>query len=417
MPNKISIYCDKTIKFCLYTLILCLPFSKAVVEVCVSVAILAWIVKKIAYGNFQNLESRTENSVKEKVLKVAKKLRVPQTELNRPIWAFLFIGAISIVGSNYLYLSLRGFVELLEWVALCFIVVDTVKTRKTLKKISLLFLISIGVVCIDTFGQYFTGIDPIRRHTIIGIRLTGPMGYPNDFAGWLGLVLPLCVGLSLTKYKLKIKSVIVIICAALIFLLIGTYSRGGWLGVVAGLFFLGLLGKKRPLILMLIAILLAVTLIAPLVKERAVSIFALDRNIETERVLIWRGTMEMIEDRPVFGHGLNTFMSVYKWYAPHRTHTSTYAHNCYLQMAADMGIVGLVSFLWIVATLFKTSIRSLRRVSDGFESYLLLGLLGGIVAFLVHSFFDTNFYSLQLIALFWLMVGLTVSTKRICDFA
>ncbi|MBL7198377.1 MAG: hypothetical protein ISS47_09810 [Candidatus Omnitrophica bacterium] len=89
--------------------------------------------------------------------------------------------------------------------------------------------------------------------------------------------------------------------------------------------------------------------------------------------------------------------------------SGTYAHNCYLQMLAEIGIIGLASFLWIIGRLFKSSIRSFKKSRD----LLLLGLLAGIIAFLVHSFFDTNLYSLQLSVLFWAMLGLTVARIEI----
>ena len=48
-------------------------------------------------------------------------------------------------------------------------------------------------------------------------------------------------------------------------------------------------------------------------------------------------------------------------------------------------------------------------MSKKYGNILLLGVMAGVLAFLVQSFFDTNLYSLQLVVLFWFMLGLGVS--------
>jgi hypothetical protein len=65
-------------------------------------------------------------------------------------------------------------------------------------------------------------------------------------------------------------------------------------------------------------------------------------------------------------------------------------------MTAEMGIVGLAAFIWMIIRLFKTSLRNIRIIKDRFYSNVLIGLLAVMLAFLVHSFFDENFYALQL---------------------
>ena len=78
-------------------------------------------------------------------------------------------------------------------------------------------------------------------------------------------------------------------------------------------------------------------------------------------------------------------------------------------MAAETGILGLFSFLWILVELFKLAIRTLKKKKDP----LVLGLSAGILAFLVQSFFDTNLYALQMVVLFWFMLGFTVAVAKL----
>ena len=89
-----------------------------------------------------------------------------------------------------------------------------------------------------------------------------------------------------------------------------------------------------------------------------------------------------------------------------------YAHNCYLQIAAETGIVGLLSFLWLIGVFFIHSIRSLMKIKDRFHHAVLSGISAGIIVTLVHSAVDTNLYSLQLSVLFWIMLGINAGLQR-----
>ena len=82
-------------------------------------------------------------------------------------------------------------------------------------------------------------------------------------------------------------------------------------------------------------------------------------------------------------------------------------------MAAETGIVGLSSFILVITSLFKVSITNMRKIKDTFYGYILVGLLTGLFAFLVHSFFDVNFYALQLVNLMWFVMGLIIAVQKI----
>ena len=115
----------------------------------------------------------------------------------------------------------------------------------------------------------------------------------------------------------------------------------------------------------------------------------------------------MIKDNPFLGKGVGTFMNNLVKYdvAP----GYQYAHNCYLQIWAESGIFALLGFLWLIIYVFYEGIKCFIKNKD----YLLLGVLSGLLAFLLHSFFDTCLYSLQLAVLFWLMLGFAVAITRL----
>lgn len=121
----------------------------------------------------------------------------------------------------------------------------------------------------------------------------------------------------------------------------------------------------------------------------------------------------MVIAHPWVGLGLGTFMfnfkhfvtGVYPLGAP-------YAHNCYLQIASETGLIGLVTFLLILITLFYRSILTLIKKPKNYYWYTLLGSLAALLGFSIQMGLDTIFYNLDLSALFWLILGLSAALLK-----
>lgn len=136
-------------------------------------------------------------------------------------------------------------------------------------------------------------------------------------------------------------------------------------------------------------------------------------KMDIVRTHLWREAILIIKDFPIFGCGLNTYSIVAPMYKSTLPEAGFYPHNSYLQMAAETGIVGLASFILVMISLFKTSLINMRKTEDSFYRNILLGLSAGLFGFLVHSFFDVNFYALQLAILMWFIMGLIVAVQKI----
>jgi putative inorganic carbon (HCO3(-)) transporter len=401
----------------LCAMIFTLPFSKSAVEIFFIVALISWILKRILSYKIN--------------LPLADLFKPVSTPLNLPLYLFVLLGFLSILTSVSIPLSLKGFFfKLLEGVLIYFIAAEIIDDRKKLNLVLIVMVSSILLICTDGIFQYITGRDFIRHYPICGEnRIQASFSNPNGLAGWLALIFPLVLSLGIIKYKGFPKKIIRpliwgLICAAGLCLTL-TYSRGAWIGAVLALFFIGIL-KKSKFLIIAILIVIAVPLIMPVpIKERLLAAlpFTIPYSIkgrlssialfnEPVRNNLWHETIAIIQDFPILGCGLNTYSII----APNYKITvdgGTYPHNSYLQMAAEMGIVGLAAFIWMMIRLFKASLESIKRIKDGFYSNVLIGLLAGMLAFLVHSFFDVNFYVLQLVNLMWFVMGLIIAVQRI----
>lgn len=115
------------------------------------------------------------------------------------------------------------------------------------------------------------------------------------------------------------------------------------------------------------------------------------------RILVWMDTLHMISDFPLFGAGFGSFSNVYPMYKEAMTlpKTFNFAHNDYLQMAAETGLAGLLSLMGILLLMMRDFVRKIIDAHSGidhFRKYVAIGAMMGIISILVHSMADFNLH-------------------------
>lgn len=353
-----------------------------------------------------------------------------------PVYLFVLANVVSVFRSASIALSLKGlFSKLLEGVLLYFMLAETVNDRKKLNAVLVAMVLSMLLIGADGIFQYVTTVgDFLRKYPQAG-RITASFSSANGFGAWLIIMLPILYGIFYALIINKPKKIIpvilwllagiLIIClaGALIACLVLTRSRGAWAGLSFAVIFFIAVKKNRifPIIvvLMLLASLIAIPFFIHMSIGGQDTIFAIKQslvpmmqNMDIVRTNLWREALLIVRDFPVFGCGLNTYSIVAPHYKSGLLEAGIYPHNSYLQMAAETGLVGLASFLFVIASLFASSILSMNRIKDPFYKSILLGLLTGLVALLAHSFFDVHFYALQLATLMWFIMGLIIAVQR-----
>ena len=411
MKDRVIYWCERIIEWSLYVLVFGVTFSKAIAESAAGIAITAWIFKKI----------------------ISREFKIVHTDLNYAIFGFFLVNLISLINVigpdyDYTFVSVKGFIgKVTEYVLLYFIIVDSVKTKRQFRNIIGIILFSCLLIGIDGIFQKFSGFDFMRGRKIFGLtRLTASFKSPNHFGGWLSMVLPITMSLSFfgperrkwLRPAFGMLSVLLFICLLL------AASRGAWLGFVGAILLMGILKSKKLLLITLICILIAPFAVSGKFEEKLASIFS--TNIEggnADRIILWKETLVMIKDKPLLGHGVNSFMSNWSKYGVGKTWGHPYyPHNCYLHMAAETGLIGLGMFIWIIIMLFKSTIKFLKKIKvkseeDRFYQAVGLGLLGGVTACLIHSFVDNNLYVVLLATFFWVLMGLLSAEKKIYEKA
>jgi len=410
---------DTAIRFFIYLLIFWAPYSPAVIESCVITCVVLWIIKRIILCDSEEFKKR-------RLFVLLNTFKPKQSFLNVPI--FLFLGAciLSIIGSPFFEISIRAFfTKILEWFVIYFLVIEVFTEKKHVYIALSVFLFTSAAVFIDAIVQFhITHKDIFLGRTIARGGATAAFKHPNSLGGYLTLAIPVFVVSILFSYRKKIlKYAFVSFSIMSVWTAVISFSRGAWIAIIGGIIFLmSFINKTAMLwiVLLLIVCLAGIMIFASpyLMQKFRISSENLYSTFEWRKNL-WNDSFVMIKDRPFFGHGLNTFMNLFQAYrrSPNvGIFDPTYAHNCYIQIAGETGLFGLACFFGIIAVFFKRIAQFIygNPVFKEKNLYLLLhGIVAGIFAFLVHSFFDTNLYSLQLSALFWLMVGIAVSIFNI----
>ena len=83
-----------------------------------------------------------------------------------------------------------------------------------------------------------------------------------------------------------------------------------------------------------------------------------------------------------------------------------YAHNGYLQLAAEIGIPGILFFLAFLGVFFARALERVKKWGTDEEAYVQLGILTGLLAFLLYALVDTNLQSPQSLIAFWYLAGI-----------
>ncbi|MDP8236307.1 MAG: O-antigen ligase family protein [Candidatus Erginobacter occultus] len=310
-------------------------------------------------------------------------------------WPFLLLLAaigISAAGAVNIPWLLRKTFTLVQLLILYLLIANLIDTRRRLAQLLWVVLLSNLITAVFSLYQYFRipgfraiglGKDPnyTAAAIIMGIFFALPLLRRGKTAGGRGFVL---VSLGLM---------------GLAFLL--TLSRGGFvaLGLVGMYWLLQERRKGRALMIVLAALMVGAFFAPERYRERISTLqeYQTDPSLAS-RFQEARAALMMIRDYPFFGVGFENMPDNYARYVtPEVGKEVRAAHNLYLNLAADIGLIGFAVFTWIIVI----SWRSLRRAARSSPPGDWLGYAGrmislGFIGYLAASLFVSNLMEKEL---------------------
>ena len=361
------------------------------------------------------------------VKKILRKERLfVRTAISKPLLFFFTLTVLSLVNSIDYRDSLKGgILRLVQFIFIFFIMAEEVRDKRHIRRIVLSIAFWLTLSSVDAIWQVFTGRDFIRHYrpvVNIGlVRATASFKDANTFGIYLSAIAPLIFGLTLYYLRGMKKVLFVFVSLAGLAAIALTYSRPTLLAIYAALFFLGLIRKDK----VLIGVLLIVTLIAPFILPASVKDWAkqVDYNplrfmCNDDRIAAYRNSLNMLKAHPIIGVGANTYMKNYKQYKEYPEYRNIvtldymYAHNNFLHMAAEIGLIGLGIFFWLLYKLFREYMNIYHFLNNDFLKTVLLSLSACLIAFLVNGLTESSLYYSRVAVLFWYLAGFSLSLKR-----
>ena len=400
IKNKLLKYCDWLIGAFLILFVFWSPISITGAQTAVSFAFLFWVVRML----------------------MMRKLSLLRNPLYLPITVFLIVGAIAVIRAVDFKLSLRGY-RGLWWVSIFFLTVNNVKNEGQFKKLMrILILITTTAGAYGIF-QHLTKIDffgNVKHLHLPLARSTGFFDGPATFGNYILLLLPVIIGLSSYSKTRREKRWLGLSSLIILTAIIFSYGRGVWLGLIGGLTFMAILSSRRLFLSIVAGIIICSMFIISLPSsefaQRVLWTIRSERPLG-DRIELWEGSLRIIGDYPVTGVGWKGFRRLYTRYNPiEGGELPCYAHNNFVDVAVESGLLGFGVFLWFLLGIYKVGFRIFKKLEDdGYFKGIAWGFLGSFTAFLIAGLSQYNFGDSEVVMLFYFLLGMVMVIPRIVE--
>jgi O-antigen ligase len=400
----------------------------SLVELLTLAAVAARIIKQVSSFKVQGLTLKPETWT----LKLL--------SLDGAVLVFVLLGIVSVATAANFGVAMREFrVIVIEPVLLYALIRTANLSARGVRRLIDTFILSAVAISLIALYQFF-----FTNWVIVGEgvrRVLAVYGSPNNLALYLGRALPLAIAmlvfgggrLEVAARNLpapvqpmrvgwaellpqwfdnahhKIYSLVsAIIIAAAWFL---TYSRGAWLGIIAGLACIAFFSDRRIRLAMLVLLFIGAMLAIPFLQtERAQSLFQIGTGTGFFRMSVWQSASAMIRDHPVFGIGLDNFLYEYPKYinpAAWREPNLSHPHNVVLDFWVRLGIGGVIVLAWMVWEFYRAGLRNIAT-----QRGLAIGLLASMSVALAHGLIDAAYFYVDL-AFVWMLILAEISKLEI----
>lgn len=389
---------------------------------------------------------------------LAGKNPLPITPLNVSILILAFMMLVSLYATFAINISLPNLSNMVFSIGIFFVVVRmSGKSSLWLYCLIGFLLAGIGLsgLSIVATGWFLNKFPLVSQVTDLlakittGLRGDSRTFHPNIIAGTFLWIMP--VYLSVAAFALlKIRTLIsrigkwqttVLVVVIMLFtsiaggVLILTQSRSAYLGLFAtflGLLFI-LIKKKSFRLIYTAAIIFGIVAII-LFGGKAIENLTINPQSELTglsldslqgRLELWSRTIYMIQDFPFTGVGMGTFQFVlpvlYPLFSISPDTIIPHAHNEYFQVAVELGIPGLISFIAVYMGCFSMAIDTLKKLTELkikkplrqtewiFFRFIIVGLSAGLLAHMLFGFSDAVILTSKPSFIFWVVVGLITS--------
>ena len=338
-----------------------------------------------------------------------------------PMYYFMGVFLASMVFAALISIDIKtGLDNVLHtnWIMLTGPIIASVPLNEDDRERALKVLIlSAAIAGVYGIFQFFTGADLIRGRELSMLgsyyRATGAYEFYLSFAGNQLMVFGVAFIFYMDQRKDKTKSILYLLTIMVLGLsIIATYGRSVWIGtgiiIMLGTYlFYRQYFWKIMISLGILAVLIFISL--PDIRERFFIIFDTSHNYNSGRINLWHTSWLMIKEYPWFGVGPGLFDEYFNQFkVPGYYDASGHAHNDYLHMMVQGGVISLIAWMSIWVTFFYSSINFIKHAVSVKDRNIVSGIILSISGIMIAALFQCYFVDLENSILWWMLVAASV---------
>lgn len=328
---------------------------------------------------------------------------------------FFLVMMVAVIDSPYIGRAVRLYANYLSYFAMFLIPFLIIKRKEDftfwVKVFAWSFVFPVMYANMDLAlgGQFYADA---------GMRIKGSFSHPNVLAFYL------CLGISYCFYLIKNKSLplrraennaMIFLIVNMLVLLVATKTRNAWIACAVSFLIYGVLRDRKTVVVMFL--MMPLLLLVPSIKDRVVTVFNGQGAVDYEgvnsfewRLNMWKSSMPMIAKKPVLGYGLTSFKEMSPMFSEDRV--SMGAHNVYVEVLFESGVIGLLAFLWLFYNPLKVFWMNMRKTKGQYQSVLWSIVVGYVLSYILICFADNLSYYLVFNWYVWFFIALMVISKR-----
>jgi O-antigen ligase len=337
--------------------------------------------------------------------------RFLQSGVEKAYLAYVLVTFISVLASVNIVFSFKNWVRDLEYLFLFYLITGLGASLRDRKRLVAAILLSSLVPCFTALlGQIFKipafyGLEsPVGGGETV-FRVQGTLGHPGILGHYLSMVAILALGLIIDG-RWYPRRFLVPLFSFIVSILYLSYSRTGWVEFMVGVPVLfWIMGHRRTLLRVLPLVVVGIPLFLPTFLARwQNAILSAENNSFLWRVGLWLFAIAKFPERPILGSGPDTFNEYISYSYGFN------AHNTWLNLLIEQGIVGFVVFTVLMIVVARTLYR--KMVLSGPErDPLLAGTFAIWVSFMAGAWAGLPFELPVVTVYFWTLVALAVGTR------
>lgn len=334
--------------------------------------------------------------------------------------SFVFL---AVPMSAYTAFSSRFLLYHLACMLCVLVIVSTVERASQLRRLAGMATLGMIVTSLYAFVQRAQGVDVNPSYVDLTLnkdlpgRVYSMFENPNAFAEVLVLLIPIALGLMLgaKSWRGRILGLVGVGTGSIAIIM--TYSRASWVGLAVGIFLFVFLWKRKILPGLILLALAALPFLPQTVLNRMMTIFNFSDTSTASRFPLYEAGARLIADRPLQGAGLGsdavrqavTDLNFYHGKSPF-----VHCHNIYLQVWAETGLFGLVSFVGAAFWALKRGgSAALRRLGGSSARMMIIGSLSALLGIMVCGVADFIWHYPRVMLIFWFVFALAAASIRV----